>query len=290
MTRIRTLESSDRRALERFLEARPDTTLFLQSNLARAGLVDDGSPHSGRYVAVVAHGRIEGVAASYWNGNVVLQSPLVHIGALMQHLLADGRAVDGLLGEPDQVQHALQVLGDDGRGVRVDFAEVLMALSLSDVCVPQDLADGRWCCRRPETQEMSQVMDWRVAYCVETLHEQDDSALRARVASSVERIHACGDLFVLLDAGTLVAMSAFNARTPTTVQVGGVYTPVALRRRGYGRGVVAGSLLHARGEGSTRSVLFSDNPFALRAYRAVGYRAVGDYRILSFEPRPRGAS
>jgi len=68
------------------------------------------------------------------------------------------------------------------------------------------------------------------------------------------------------------------------VQVGGVYTPPALRNRGHARAVVAASLLDARGDGATRGILFTPRPDAVAAYRALGFAAIGRYAIVVFAP------
>ncbi|HEY6061485.1 MAG TPA: GNAT family N-acetyltransferase, partial [Gemmatimonadales bacterium] len=80
-----------------------------------------------------------------------------------------------------------------------------------------------------------------------------------------------------------VAFSAFNAALPDIVQVGGVWTPPELRNRGYGRAVVAGSLLDARSRGVTRAVLFAEREDAKRAYVGIGFRVVGEYGLLLFD-------
>jgi predicted GNAT family acetyltransferase len=74
----------------------------------------------------------------------------------------------------------------------------------------------------------------------------------------------------------------FNGRLPDAVQIGGVFTPPALRARGFARAVVAGALLAARADGVTRSILFTgrDNAFARSAYLSLGYGIVGDYGIV----------
>lgn len=66
--------------------------------------------------------------------------------------------------------------------------------------------------------------------------------------------------------------------------VGGVWTPPALRGRGYARAVVAASLLIAREQGVTRAIVFTgeDNIPAQRAYVTLGFRRVGDYGIIGF--------
>jgi predicted GNAT family acetyltransferase len=80
-------------------------------------------------------------------------------------------------------------------------------------------------------------------------------------------------------------MCAFNAAAGGVVQLGGVYTPPRLRGRGYARSVVAGALVLAQAEGADRAVLFTgeQNAAALKAYRALGFRDVGDYSLLLFK-------
>ncbi len=79
-----------------------------------------------------------------------------------------------------------------------------------------------------------------------------------------------------------MAMSSFNTAIDEAVQVGGVWTPPALRRRGYARAVVAASLRDARAEGVQRAILFTGdtNIAAQKAYRAIGFQGVGDYGLL----------
>jgi predicted GNAT family acetyltransferase len=68
------------------------------------------------------------------------------------------------------------------------------------------------------------------------------------------------------------------------VQIGGVFTPHALRGKGYARACVAGSLLAARTGGVRRAVLFTPktNNSAQAAYRAIGFQVVGEYGLTIF--------
>ena len=88
---------------------------------------------------------------------------------------------------------------------------------------------------------------------------------------------------ILMVEGTPVAMTGFNATQPEAVQVGGVYTPPELRRRGYGRLAVALHLAEARQKGATRAILFSAGPAATRAYEALGFQHIGAYGFVLFD-------
>jgi predicted GNAT family acetyltransferase len=77
-------------------------------------------------------------------------------------------------------------------------------------------------------------------------------------------------------------MAGFNARLPGIVQVGAVWTPPEHRRKGFARAAVALHLAEARAEGVSRAILFTSNPFAARAYRALGFSEIGRFTILLF--------
>nr|WP_274517504.1 GNAT family N-acetyltransferase [Fortiea contorta] len=68
------------------------------------------------------------------------------------------------------------------------------------------------------------------------------------------------------------------ARLPDIVQIGGVWTPPALRGKGYAKSVVAGSLLAAKTQGVERAILFTNrqNSAAQAAYRGIGFHPTGE--------------
>ena len=59
-------------------------------------------------------------------------------------------------------------------------------------------------------------------------------AIRSYYAA-ISRAQRDGEQWVVEAAGVPVSYSAFNARLPDAVQVGGVFTPRDLRGRGYAR-------------------------------------------------------
>jgi GNAT superfamily N-acetyltransferase len=280
---VRRLAPEDRAAVDAFLLAHADGSLFLRANLRTSGLVDGEEPYAGTYAGAFDDGRLVGVAAHYWNGNVILQAPRA-TAEVARAACAPGRRVRGFLGPWGQVVAARTALGFDGVAAHLESCEVLMTLDLSALAVPAPLADGRIVCRPTRDADLDLAIAWRVAYMVEELHRTEDDATRAIADADVRRLHAEGVGWLVEDRGRPVAFSAFNARLPDVVQIGGVFTPPALRRRGYGRAVVAGSLRDASAAGVTRSVLFTgeENVAAIRAYEAIGFRTVGDYGIVAF--------
>ncbi len=283
MRRLDTLGPGDEPALEAFLLAHAHSSMFLRSNLAAGGIVDRGQPHQSTYVAAREAGAITGVVGHSWHGILQLQAPAGLVGDLVRAAIArSGRTVAGVVGPWAQVVAARAALGDDDTRVRLCSHEDLFALDLAALAVPAPLAGGTVRCRRPRTDELDLLVDWRVAYDVEISNATDTPELRASTATDIARLHTDGATWVLTADGAVVAFSAFNAQLPDTVQVGGVYTPPARRGRGYARAVVAGSLCAARERGVTGALLFTgqDNHAAQRAYRALGFRVVGDYGVV----------
>jgi predicted GNAT family acetyltransferase len=166
--------------------------------------------------------------------------------------------------------------------MRLQSHEGLYALPLEALRVPAPLAGGQWRCRRARVDDLDLLVEWRVGYTVDTDAQEDGPALRAASRQDIERGLAERASWVLAVDGVPVAYQQFNAMLPDVVQVGGVWTPPALRSRGYARAVVAGSLLAARAEGVRRGVLFTGetNVAAQRAYAALGFARVGDWALL----------
>jgi ribosomal protein S18 acetylase RimI-like enzyme len=274
-----------------FCAAHPDTTLFLQSNLRTGGIVDRGEPAQGSYAGAFEAGRLVGVACQSWNGNLLVEAPEALEAVVRAAIEAGGRAVAGILGPGAQVAETRRLLGLEGAATDLAAREVLLALPLAELRVPEPLAGGAVTCRCPRAEELDALADWRHDYAVEALGRSGGVALRAASRTEVALAQRLDRHFVLERDGRLVAYAAYNAETPDCVQIGGVWTPPPLRGRAYGRSVVAGALLRARERGVRRSVLFTGetNTAALAAYRALGYRRTGDWGLVLFaEPQRVG--
>jgi uncharacterized protein len=285
---VRKLVPADEPVVEAFLLPRLASSMFLLGNMRAAGLIDRGERFCGTYVGAFEDGALVGVVAHCWNGNLIPQAG-EHVDVLWRAAVAaSGRRVAGAIGPADQVTaiwQALNALAED-RGhapdIRMDAREPLFQLALSDLVVPDALQSGRVTGRLAAARDLETLVAWRFAYEVEMLGAAASAQLRAGVRAGVARQNQEESLWVLEEAGKLVAVTGFNTRTAEAVQVGGVYTPPELRRRGYGRCAVAASLLAVREAGVGLGVLFtSEHNFAAqRAYTALGFHQVGAFRLL----------
>jgi predicted GNAT family acetyltransferase len=282
MPEIRVLQPGDEPILEAFLLPRIETSMFLLGNMRSAGLMDSGEFLQGIYVAAFDGEGIVGVVAHYWNHNLVVQAP-VQLEALCRAAIeASKRSVRGILGPAGQVQAAKDDLALAERAIQLDQTEYLYRLTLADLLVPEGLRTGHLVGRRIQPRDVDQVTEWLVAFALESLGEEESPRLWERTRANVERKQEQGITWILEDRGQPVSTSGFNTSTAEAVQIGGVFTPPELRCRGYGRAVVAASLLDARAEGVESSILFTgvENIPAQRSYEALGYRHIGDYRLI----------
>jgi RimJ/RimL family protein N-acetyltransferase len=278
---VRTLDEGDERALEAFLAPRLTFSIFLVSNMRRMGLVDRGERYQGTYIAAFKGADIVGVAAHYWNGMLILQAPAYLEEIISTALSLSGRPLQGLIGIDEHVQRAKENLGLVQADYQIDEADGLYSLDLANLIVPSQLEAGQVQGRRLEPGDIDLVTEWRVAYLVEFLDALENSDLWERSRASMEEKCRTGESWVLEVNGEIVSNTSFNAGTKEVVQVGGVYTPGELRGRGYGRAVVAVSLLDAGNEGAEKAVLFTGdgNLAARKAYAALGFKRIGDYRL-----------
>jgi predicted GNAT family acetyltransferase len=273
---IRILGRGDEKALEAFLAPRAETSMFLRANSRAAGIEDRGEPMQATYAAAFESEGMVAVAAHCWNGMLLIQAPRQAGEVARAAIEASGRKLSGIIGPLDQVRAVRDALALVAP--RVDDVDDLYSLDLANLKVPEQLA--RLSFRRPREGELPLLFAWREQYLLETKLAAPGPNLRKEARSGIELSHLQHAHWVLQDGGRIVAYTAFNARLPDIVQVGGVWTPRELRGRGYARCVVAASLLQARAEGARRAILFTNNASGARAYEALGFVRNGQFGLL----------
>ena len=264
--------------LDAFLMTHNHSSLYLRAELRRSW----GQP---MFAVAREHGRIVATATQSLAGMILLQAP-VRAGDVSEAVLKQsGRRLAGFFGPLHQVRAARAEMGLDAAPALKDSAEDLFALKLSDLRLPPALACGQVRCRIAGAADFEQLAEWRYAFREATLKDIPGEQLEKTSRGDITSLLPAGSLFILEGDGPLACCS-FNARLPDMVQVGNVWTPPALRGRGYGRAVVAGALQIARDAGAVKAILATGrhNVAAQAAYRAIGFNSVGDYATLTFDP------
>lgn len=279
----RLLGTEDAALLEAFLRQHSDSSMFLLSNLRRAGLEDHGEPYQASYAGSFDGGQLQGVVAHCWNGFLLLQAPEgleLALRSVLAHTKPQrGRKIAAFIGPTSQVQQARKTLGLSAAATRPSDSEWLYGLDLAELRPPEALRTGFLEYRPPLPREHALLCEWRMAYEVESLGAEPGAELREAAQQHVTDQIEEGRIWVAVTRGTPVSMAAFNATLPDLVQLGGTYTPHVQRGRGFAQVAVAGALLAARERGVRRAVLFTSNPSAVRTYERVGFRRVGEYAV-----------
>ena len=260
-------------AIDAFLALHAHSAMYLRAELRKPGAAAN--------VAVAREdGRIVGVAAQVASGMIVLQAPL-RAGQLGADLLRrSGRRLAGFYGPAPQVRRALDDMGLAGVPLLKDTVEDLFALGLSNLPLPPMLAHGQARCRVAHAGDAALLVAWRRDFRRTTLNDVDGEQLDAASRADIAALLPAGSLFMLEGKGEgPLACCSFNARLPDMVQVGNVWTPPALRGKGYAQAVVGGALALAAKQGVGAAVLSTGrhNAPAQAAYRALGFTVVGDY-------------
>lgn len=266
--------ATDAPAIDAFLAAHAATSMFLRSNLASNGTEDTVSPHGTTFYLGVQDHAIRAVFGITNKGYLLAQAPDVP-HALWAEFAAriTGRTVCGMTGVPEQVETCLAAVGLSEGPWQIHADEPLYHLEIARLkCDPVAV-------RKAVAADLPMLEAWFNAYEQDVGHAPVGSPPSARVLERAARAIDSADVMLLEHDGTPVAMAGINARLPDIVQIGGVYTPKALRGRGYARRALAGLLRACADQRVTQSVLFANNAAAARAYEALGYRLIGQYRV-----------
>ena len=266
---------ADRPAIEAFLTSHIATSMFALSNLHRYGMVG-GHPRAVKFWCRWDGGALTEVLTVTEEGGGFPQCPTGPWGDA--RVVLAGSHVLGILGDGAQVIALQSALGLPPDAPMHDI-EPLYEMPLAELQIPDvdglslvPLADG----------PRDLIIAWRAAYREETLPMPGED-FHARAVEDIDAFIEADTHKLLYRAGEPVAMTGFNATLPEVVQIGGVYTPPALRSHGLARSAVALHLAEARAKGVRHAILFAASPQACKAYEAIGFRRTGTYTIIFYE-------
>jgi predicted GNAT family acetyltransferase len=201
------------------------------------------------------------------------------IGELVAALRRERAPVPGVNGEPATVER-FAAAWTAGTALREVTAMDLRLYGLDGLRPPNPPPAGRG---RPAGEgDLELAVRWFRAYAIDT------GIPAAGAERTLPSRIAAGRLWLWADeAGVPVSLAG---RTPTAAgiaRLAPVYTPPEHRRRGYGAAVTAACTADALRAGAEGVVLFTDlaNPTSNAIYRQIGFRPLGDRRVVRFESR-----
>ncbi|BDW96372.1 N-acetyltransferase [Thalassospira tepidiphila] len=280
---FRKLHAADFDAASAFLANHAATCMVLRGNLRTAGIERRRHPLSGNWFGEVApDGSISAIVAQFGNGNVFVEAgdQKAIPKALAAAFVADPlKPVAGVFGQSDQAQDMLCQLGLKDAAYAINASDVLYELDLSNLIVPQNARADDFQMVDAEKIDRNTLLRWLRAYEIEALGAEDTPSLDSKIASRLVHALDARTMWGLIVDGKAVSLSGFNAILPDMVQVGPVWTPPEERSNGYARILVAKTLLAVRARGVKRAILSTDSEAAAKAYKALGFKKVGRYRL-----------
>ena len=219
------------------------------------------------------HGRIVAVQGIYRKGRWL---PHFQCQTVLPTMLEDARNywlrwVMGVRRVIDPILTYLPILG-----LRISFDEIDAFCAVDRASfIPQPVPGVRRATRR----DVGDVATLRCAFEAEYFGVPGERIDRSWCLRAAERYILDGAYLAERD-GRAVAMAAVEASIPQLTHIGAVYTLRNYRRQGLAKGVVTALCQeHLRLKERVTLNVRVDNEAANRAYRALGFRVRGDYRM-----------
>ena len=138
---------------------------------------------------------------------------------------------------------------------------------------------------RPATaDDLAMLVAWHEDFLDEAVahHIRDIEMTRRRLTTVIQD----GGFWLWEDAGRVVSMTGVTPALPDGARIGPVYTPPALRGRGYATALVAHASVTSLARGARACYLHTDlaNPTSNAIYQRIGYEWVCEAVDLRFTP------
>lgn len=125
------------------------------------------------------------------------------------------------------------------------------------------------------------MVAWQRAFEIEVNMIRVPTPIEERVAASIKD----GAPVFWIDDGVPVAMAGARKLPASSARIGPVYTPPALRGRGYAQAIVAAAGTHVARDEPRTIFLFTaaENPASNKAYQRIGYVHIADHAHWIFD-------
>lgn len=274
-------------AVKVLLERSPETSLFLLSNIRAFGTRLSESMYSGNLKGLKQGNDFAAVFCVTRGGSVLAEAPGRPdlAGEIVRACRMEKIPIRGVLGEWNVSRAIWDVLCADG-SVKETVAskELMYRLVIDEARVGSALTPLAVRMMGPADHDQWEQLstDFLKEVGLPTLGERDQ-----RMAAFV-RSSGLGHWWGGFEGERLVSMIGIIALHGTTAQIGGVFTPADMRRRGYSRAVLARLLQDARQIHSLdRIFLFTveENVPARTLYESIGFTRFGHFGLFFGEPR-----
>ena len=269
------------REAEAYLSSDPANNTHQLSAAKR--IMDIGARYGERFFAVYADYEDQGLdqlvaSAIYVDSKALFLAVMApdSASALAKHLRENNVQITGVMGRRD-------VLAAFTDAYALPFS-VHVNLMLYQLMRAPDFGRSSGEAGIATMNELDLLVDWHRAFEIEVGMITVPTPLVERVT---RRIHD-GQLLLWIDAGQPVAMAGVNSLSAASARIGPVYTPPALRGRGYAQAVTAAASAHVQRDSARTVFLFTDavNLASNKAYQRIGFVHIADHAHLLFDASP----
>lgn len=282
----RLLTDQDRETLNQLLIKNVAGSYYILSNLSKGGMTYRGEAYQANYFGLYLNDNLEGVLSHNWIGSVqVFFSANVHnIAPLtttwINYVNTTQQKIDCFLGSKSDVELLLKNLNITNTELRAGGRiEGLFSLDVDAMVDPPVLNDPSISIRRADISDHELISRWRHDFFVESQGSEPGENLYKKASEEISRRISEGSLFLLSRDGEPKSFCGVSGFVNDCKIVGPVWTPMAERGKGYGRAITSGALRIIQKQGCKQAVLFTLNPQAESAYKAVGFKRIGDWRV-----------
>ncbi len=281
------IADDDLPAVKAFLERSPETSLFLLSNIRAFGTRLSESMYSGNLKGLKEGTDFAAVFCVTRGGSLLAQAlgrPDL-ASEIVRACRMEKIPIRGVLGEWNVSRAIWDVLSADG-SVRETVAskEVMYRLTIDEARLGNTPTPLIVRMMGPSDHDQWEQLsaDFLKECGLPTLGERDQ-----RMAAFI-RSSGLGHWWGGFEDDRLVSMIGIIALHETTAQIGGVFTPAGMRRRGYSRAVLVQLLRDAcQIHHLDRMFLFTgeENVAARTLYESMGFTRFGHFGLFFGEPR-----
>lgn len=315
MTTIsRELIIGDEQVLRDFLAPYQASSMHILNNLRTTGL-PVSSQHSaerklnlyeGRYYGYFENNQLMAVIVHWWNQNMVVQCP-IDCERILPNLLQFWRdqtlamntqalsetAADstedrtmkfgGLFGPDQAVSIAKSILGLNRPELpwACDSIDELMTTAFEAERL-QSMLTSNLEMALPTSMPESTLIEWMVGFEQEAMGyaSPDLTFIKQRIDGFRQPTDRPKARILLDSSGNPLSLIGTSCRFDNIIQIGPVWTPPNLRGRGYARQLLARIFLEELQQGSSQeATLIASDPFAIRCYKSVGFRTIGNFQL-----------
>jgi predicted GNAT family acetyltransferase len=186
-----------------------------------------------------------------------------------------------VMGRPEEANRFAELWQQaKGQGYHTKMEEGIYRM---DTLIPPTNVQGE--CRLANKDDFDLLVRWFLDFDKDARLNEINADRAAEMAESKSTGDDLTRMRFWLHDGKPVSMAAAGRKTAHGASVGPVYTPQEFRGKGYGSAVTAAVSQAILDSGKQFCFLYTDmsNPTSNKIYQAIGYRYLGDHRLIAFE-------